>query len=94
MALVFAENSAGFTQAVGLIAGTITTASFLPQLFRVYRTKCATDLSWPYLLMFTIGISFWLAYGLLTHDLPVILANSFTLVLVFAIMALKWKYRG
>jgi MtN3 and saliva related transmembrane protein len=87
-------NSSAFAQVIGLVAGTITTASFLPQLFRVYRTKCAKDLSWPYLLLFTVGISFWLAYGLLTHDLPVILANSFTLALVFAIMMLKWKYHG
>ena len=87
-------KSGNLAEAVGLIAGTITTASFLPQLFRVYRTKCAQDLSWPYLFMFTVGISFWLAYGLMTHDLPVILANSVTLVLIIAIMLLKWKYHG
>ena len=79
-------------QVVGLIAGTITTASFVPQLVRVYRLKSAKDLSWPYLFMFTVGISFWLAYGLMTNDLPVILANSVTLVLIIAIMLLKWKY--
>lgn len=85
-------SSSTSAQVVGLIAGTITTASFLPQLLRVYRTKCAKDLSWPYLFLFTVGISFWLAYGLMTHDLPVILANSVTLVLIIAIMLLKWKY--
>jgi MtN3 and saliva related transmembrane protein len=87
-------SSSAAAQVVGLIAGTITTASFLPQLVRVYRLKSAKDLSWPYLFMFTIGISFWLAYGLMTNDLPVILANSVTLILIIAIMLLKWKYHG
>jgi MtN3 and saliva related transmembrane protein len=39
------------------------------------------------------GILLWLVYGIVTADVPVIVANAVTLVFVSLILALKLRYR-
>ncbi len=83
------------TQAVNVIgycAATMTTASFLPQLLRVLKTRSAQDISLGMFLIFTLGTLFWLIYGLLSHAVPVWVANSVTLVLSGAILGCKLKF--
>ena len=77
---------------MGLLAGSLTTFSFLPQLFRVYHRKSAADLSYGYLAVFALGIFLWLVYGLLLRDVPIILANIVTLSLVVSLMVMKFAY--
>ncbi|HEU4683894.1 MAG TPA: SemiSWEET transporter [Nitrospira sp.] len=77
---------------LGLVAGTLTTIAFLPQVLRTWRTKSAKDLSLPMLLSFTAGVLCWLVYGLLIGSLPIIAANGVTLVLAGLTLALKLKY--
>jgi MtN3 and saliva related transmembrane protein len=79
-------------QLLGLLAGSLTTFSFLPQLARVYRRKSAADLSYGYLAVFALGISLWLIYGLLLRDVPIILANVVTLSLVITLILMKFAY--
>ncbi|MDX2167408.1 MAG: SemiSWEET transporter [Deltaproteobacteria bacterium] len=78
--------------ALGFLAATLTTASFIPQLTKVWRTQSAEDLSAGMFSAFSLGILLWLAYGLLRGDLPVIVANSVTLALSLAILALKLRF--
>jgi MtN3 and saliva related transmembrane protein len=44
------------------------------------------------MLLFALGITLWLIYGLLLMSLPIILANAVTFVLVMAILVLKLYY--
>jgi MtN3 and saliva related transmembrane protein len=78
--------------ALGFLAASLTTASFIPQLTKVWRTKSAEDLSTGMFTAFSLGILLWLAYGLLRGDLPVIVANAITLALSVAILVLKLHY--
>jgi MtN3 and saliva related transmembrane protein len=77
---------------IGYAAGTLTTICFVPQVLHVWRTKRADDLHIGTLVSFTIGIILWLTYGLLTHQMPVILSNAVTLALQCAILYLKVRY--
>lgn len=77
---------------LGLIAATLTTLSFVPQLTKVWRTKSADDLSIGMFSVFSLGILLWLIYGILRADLPLIVANTVTLALSLAILALKIRY--
>jgi MtN3 and saliva related transmembrane protein len=43
-------------------------------------------------LVFGLGILLWLTYGIAIRSAPVIIANSATLALVIAILALKMRY--
>jgi MtN3 and saliva related transmembrane protein len=78
--------------AIGTVAGTLTTASFLPQVVTVFRRKSAGDLSFAYLLVFATGVACWFIYGLLIRSVPVVITNLVTLTLVIAIMAMKVQF--
>jgi MtN3 and saliva related transmembrane protein len=77
---------------IGLAAATLTTLSFLPQVYRSLRTRDTRSISLGMYALFTLGIALWLTYGLLIHDLPVMFANSVTLVLALVVLALKLRY--
>ncbi|HSA84200.1 MAG TPA: SemiSWEET transporter [Patescibacteria group bacterium] len=79
-------------EVIGIIAGTLTTASFLPQVLRIVKTKHTKDLSLPMYIAFVTGVAIWLVYGILLGSLSVILANSITLVLAGMILVFKLKY--
>jgi MtN3 and saliva related transmembrane protein len=80
------------TLLLGLLAGTLTTIAFFPQLTKTWKTKSAGDMSFAMLATFCTGVFFWLVYGAMIQSWPVILANTVTLVLAGAILALKIKY--
>lgn len=75
--------------ALGLVAGVFTTACWIPQLARSLRTRSTADLSWSYLVVFAIGVTLWLTYGLLRGDLALILSNTFALASVLTLGAVK-----
>ncbi|WP_414618704.1 SemiSWEET transporter [Calothrix sp. CCY 0018] len=77
---------------VGLLAATLTTTAFLPQMIKTWQTKSANDVSYAMLITFIIGVFLWLIYGILRQDIAVILANAFTLLFNLAILYLKIKY--
>jgi MtN3 and saliva related transmembrane protein len=81
------------TTLLGITAGTLTTIAFLPQLFKVWRSKSAKDISMTWLITFSSGVLLWLIYGLLLGQLPIVLANAVTLGLTWVILGFKLKYR-
>lgn len=83
----------GYFTLIGLLAATLTTASFIPQVVKTWRRKETKDLSLWMLLLFAAGVSLWLLYGALIGDLPVMLANLVTLSLVLALLVFKLKYK-
>ena len=62
----------------GLLAGTLTTIAFIPQLQQTWRTRSANDVSLGMLLTFITGVFLWLNYSLMLDALPIILANLIT----------------
>ena len=82
-----------FLTILGLAAAIITTISFLPQMFKTWQTKSAKDVSLVTLVTFITGIFLWLIYGIYLQSLPIILANSMTLVFNLIILWLKIRYR-
>jgi len=77
---------------MGLLAGTLTTIAFLPQLIHTWKTRSAKDVSLGMFLIFTTGVLLWVIYGLMLQSLPIIAANTVTLVLAGAILVLKFRY--
>jgi MtN3 and saliva related transmembrane protein len=41
---------------------------------------------------FASGVAFWLLFGVLIHNWPIIVSNAITLVLTLAIVAMKLRY--
>jgi MtN3 and saliva related transmembrane protein len=77
---------------LGLVAGTLTTIAFFPQLYKTWKSKSARDVSLVMMITFSIGVFLWLVYGLVIHAMPVIVANAVTLVLALLIVLLKIRY--
>ena len=78
---------------LGLVAGSLTTLSFLPQLVKAWKTRSTHDISFGMLALFSAGLVLWIVYGVIETDVPVIAANSLTLLFVGLILALKLRYR-
>lgn len=76
-------------ESVGGIAAVLTTASFIPQAIKTIRTGDTSAISFAMYAMFTMGIAFWLAYGLMLSSRPIIIANSVTFILAGVILAYK-----
>lgn len=79
------------SETLGLMAGALTTAAFVPQVVKTWRTRSAGDFSLPMLLMFVAGIALWLAYGLMANARPVVYANTITLALSSFILVVKLR---
>lgn len=77
---------------IGLIAGTLTTLSWLPQVLRAFRTRSTKDFAWVWFGMFGTGVSAWLIYGFVAAAPAVIAANAITLLLVLALAGLKARH--
>lgn len=76
---------------LGLIAATLTTGSFLPQVLKAWKTKETKDLSLPMYLILLTGIVLWTIYGLIKKDQAIIGANATAGILVCSIVYLKLK---
>ena len=82
-------------EAIGLVAALLTTTGFFPQVYKTWRSRDVRGLSvWMYLVLF-LGTTLWLAYGLLTDSLPLILANviASSLTGLMLIFILLYRHR-
>jgi MtN3 and saliva related transmembrane protein len=78
--------------AVHLIGGLATlasTTSFLPQAWKVIRTRDTEAISARMYTVTVIGFTLWLTYGLLLGQWPLILTNSICLTLSAFILMMK-----
>lgn len=78
-----------WTTIIGGFAAFGTTAAWLPQVLKTWKSRSAEDFSWPYLAMFSSGVALWLVYGILRKDAVIIAANGVTLLLVITVAFVK-----
>jgi MtN3 and saliva related transmembrane protein len=77
---------------IGFLAACFTTACFVPQVVKTWRTRSTTDISLATFSALAFGIALWIVYAILRSDLPVLAANAIALGLVGTILVLKLKY--
>lgn len=78
---------------IGSIAAVLTTLAFLPQALHSWKTRDLSGISLPMYSLFSLGVAFWLAYGLMITSWPIIIANGTTLVLACTVLFLKIQHR-
>lgn len=78
---------------IGLLAAVLTTAAFIPQVYKTWKTRDVESLSFPMLAMFFTGVSLWLVYGIYLSSPSLIFANSVTVVSAFFLIYFKIKYQ-
>ena len=77
---------------IGYVAASLTTFCFLPQLVHTFKTKSVKDIHVGTLILFDLGLVFWLVYGIYLHSWPMIFANTVTLGFQLALLGLKLRY--
>jgi MtN3 and saliva related transmembrane protein len=73
------------------MAATLTTLSFFPQAIHTVRSGDTRGISLPMYVLFTLGISLWGIYGLITRDGPLIVANAITLLPALVVLERKLR---
>jgi MtN3 and saliva related transmembrane protein len=81
------------TEYIGYAAGLLTTFAFVPQAYRMIRTRQARDISLSWAVAMTVGAMLWLLYGIARQSPPMIAANGISLLLLCIILAVKIRHR-
>ncbi len=77
---------------VSAMAATLTTIAFVPQAIHIIRHKETRAISLQMYLVFATGIAFWLIFGFMLWNWPMIVSNIVTLTLALTIISMKLRY--
>lgn len=78
---------------IGFIASVITTVSFMPQVYKIFKTRRACDISLSSFSSVLAGAILWAVYGYLISSYSLIFTNFVITVLSGAIVASKFYFK-
>ena len=78
----------------GYLGMVFLTLTLIPQLARVLKTKKAEDLSYIFLSINVLTCVFFLIYGILLEETPLIIANTIVILQTLTLIFLKYKYHN
>ena len=81
------------TETIGIAAGICTAISLLPQIIKVVKEKKTQDISLFYLFVLLAGLGLWTYYGVRKDDMPIIVTNSFSMLLNITMIVLGVMYK-
>ena len=81
------------SNSIGILAASLTTISLLPQVVKTLKTKRTRDLSLGMLVVFNVGILFWITYGIIIKSIPIIFGNCVTVSFAFYLLVMKHRYK-
>ena len=76
---------------IGYAAAIIGSFAFLPQVIKTFQTRSAEDLSVGTISALCTGAGLWVIYGMGIRSVPIVLANSISFALNFALLVLKLR---
>lgn len=76
---------------IGTVGAILTTIAAVPQATKVIRTRHTNDLSLAMYIMIFVGTCFWLVYGVMLQQWPLIIANLLTLLPISVILVMKLR---
>ena len=78
---------------LGLVAATLTTGAFVPQVYKTWKNKSVKDISLSMYTVLLMGLLLWIVYGFYINSLPIIAANIITATLSVLIVITKIEYK-
>lgn len=78
---------------IGYVGCSLMSIQGVPQIWRVYKNKSASDLSYLTLALGCIGGGITVAYGVLINEPPIYATVSFTLLMNIIVLVLKIHYQ-
>ncbi len=78
---------------LGLVAASLTTSAFVPQVYKAFKHKSTADVSLTMYIVLLAGLMLWVIYGVYHNSLGIILANVVTGILALTMLILKLKHK-
>ncbi|MER9243809.1 SemiSWEET transporter [Mesorhizobium sp. M0633] len=66
---------------IGYLAALCSMTSFTPQVWKIIKTRDTSSISAPMYAIYVLGLAFWLIFGILKNEWPLIITNGVCLVL-------------
>ena len=77
---------------LGIFGTFLSSITFLPQVYKAWKTRSVGDLSAWMLLILMGNVTTWLVYGILKSDLSLILANGIIMALTLLMAYMKVRF--
>jgi MtN3 and saliva related transmembrane protein len=81
-------------EVIGLVASALSSLTFMPQVYRAWKTKSVDDLSLAMMFFVFSSTILWLVYGFGRGSLPVIICNSIICALSVVLIYFKFSFKG
>jgi MtN3 and saliva related transmembrane protein len=78
---------------IGLLAGMLTTASFVPQIIKIAQTRQTRDLSLSAYVVLSLGVLLWVVYGVLINQVAIIVPNTLVFFMGIYIVIMKLRHQ-
>ncbi len=78
---------------IGIVAGILTAVSLLPQLIKIIKEKRRKTYLIFMLIILLLGLCTWIWYGITKEDWPIIITNSFSLLINVLVIAFTIRYK-
>ena len=82
------------SDAIGYVGGMLTCSAMVPQVYRVYKTRSAQDISYAMLIMTIVGQLFWIIHGIISKDPVVIIFTIVSASMNASILFMKTRLRA
>ena len=77
---------------LGLNAGTLSCITFVPQIFKTWKSKSVKDISVSSFLIVVSSTIVWIFYGILINSISVLLTNIVVFFTAIIMLWMKWKF--
>ncbi|MFZ5973607.1 MAG: SemiSWEET family sugar transporter [Bacteroidota bacterium] len=78
---------------VGHFGAFLTSVTFIPQVYKAWKTRSVGDLSLTMMLIVVTSTVVWLVYGIALLLWPVIVANTIVCVLSLVLIYFKFAFK-
>ncbi len=80
-------------QVFATVMGVLMSLGYYPQIWKIWKTKSAEDISIPTFIIFSFGTASWFLYGWYMHD--IVIMSSFILGVIgsWSVLILTLIYR-
>ncbi|MEI7562217.1 MAG: SemiSWEET family transporter [bacterium] len=80
-------------QILTTIVGIVMSIGYFPQVWKLYKTKSAENISLVTFTIFAVGTAIWTLYGILVHDMVLIMSFVVGVIGSWLCLFLAVKYK-
>lgn len=78
---------------IGSTGGILVVICMIPQLYNILKNKSCKDVSINMYVILFIGEALWCVYGVLKHDIQIIVTNVLSCIISILIITMGLVYR-